>query len=246
MRLIPAIDIRGGHAVRLVQGDYDRELPFDADPLDAAHRWVEEGASWLHVVDLDGAREGAPVNLEHVERIATETGALVELGGGLRDADAVGRALGAGAQRVVIGTAALTSPELVEALVATHGPERVAVSIDVRAGEVAHSGWRERSSASPVSLVREMSDRAVRSFVYTPVEVDGMLEGPSLEGLRALAEAVADAGAELIYSGGVGSTKDLAELGALKVPGLSAVIVGRALYEERFTVNEGQAALDAG
>ncbi len=244
MRLIPAIDIRGGHAVRLVQGDYDRELRFDADPLDAAHRWVEEGASWLHVVDLDGAREGAPVNLEHVERIATETGALVELGGGLRDADAVERVLGAGAQRVVIGTAALTSPELVEALVATHGPERVAVSIDVRAGEVAHSGWRERSSASPAGLVREMSDRGVRSFVYTPVEADGMLEGPALDGLHELPAAM-EKDAETIYAGGIGTTAHLEQLAALDLEGLAGVIVGRALYEGKFTVPEGQAALDS-
>lgn len=246
MILIPAIDIRDGHAVRLVQGDYERELSFDSDPLDAARRWSAAGARWLHVVDLDGAREGSPANLHHVERIVKATRLPVEVGGGMRDSVAVERAIDAGVERVVVGTAALTNPELVNALVAVHGPERIIVGVDVRDGAVTHSGWRERSGASPADLAREMTERGVRGFIYTPVEVDGMLEGPSLEGLRELAEAVADAGAELIYSGGVGSTEDLAELGALKLPGLSAVIVGRALYEGRFTVNEGQAALDAG
>jgi phosphoribosylformimino-5-aminoimidazole carboxamide ribotide isomerase len=242
--LIPAIDIRGGHAVRLVQGDYERELEFDADPIDAARRWVDGGARWLHVVDLDGAREGAPANLHHVERIVKEAKTPVELGGGLRDSVAVEAAIDAGVDRVVLGTAAMTNPELVNALIEAHGPERVMVSIDARGGEVAHSGWRESGGTSPAELAREMIDRGVRGFVYTPIEADGMLAGPSLEGLRDLADAVADAHAELIYSGGIGSTEDLAQLAELRLPGLGGVIVGRALYEQRFTIAEGQAALD--
>ena len=122
MILIPAIDIRDGHAVRLVQGDYEREMEFDADPVDSARRWVEGGARWLHVVDLDGAREGQPRNLHHVERIANAVRVPIELGGGLRDSVAVERAIDAGAERVVVGTAAMTNPELVNALVEAHGP----------------------------------------------------------------------------------------------------------------------------
>lgn len=246
MILIPAIDIRGGHAVRLVQGDYDRELEFDADPVTAAQRWSAAGARWLHIVDLDGAREGSPVNLHHVERIIKRTHLPVEVGGGMRDSVAVERAIDAGADRVVIGTAALTNPELVSALVAVHGSERVMVAIDVRDGAVTHSGWRERSGASPADLAREMAERGVRGFIYTPVETDGMLEGPSLDGLVAVGETLADSNVELIYSGGIGSTEDLTELGGLGLPGLSGVIVGRALYEGRFTVSQGQDALDAG
>jgi phosphoribosylformimino-5-aminoimidazole carboxamide ribotide isomerase len=244
--LIPAIDIRGGRAVRLVQGDYDRELEFDSDPLDAARRWVEGGARWLHVVDLDGARDGAPANLHHVERIAKSVRVPIELGGGLRDSVAVEAAIGAGVERVVLGTAALTNPELVNALIEAHGSERVLVAIDARSGEATHSGWLKRGGASPAELAREMVARGVRGFIYTPIEADGMLTGPEPEGLRDLADTAAEANAELIYSGGIGSTDDLAELAGLGLPGLSGVIVGRALYEGRFTVAEGQAALDQG
>jgi phosphoribosylformimino-5-aminoimidazole carboxamide ribotide isomerase len=242
--LIPAIDIRGGRAVRLVQGDYERELDFDTDPVEAARRWVAAGARWLHVVDLDGAREGSPQNLSCVERIVQAVSVPVELGGGLRDSVAVGAAIDAGVDRVVLGTAALTNPELVNALIEVHGSERVMVSVDARDGEVAHSGWRERGGTSPADLGREMTGRGVRGFVYTPIEVDGMLSGPSLAGFRELAEAVVEDGAEIVYSGGIGSTEDLAELARQQLPGLGGAIVGRALYEGRFTVAEGQAALD--
>jgi phosphoribosylformimino-5-aminoimidazole carboxamide ribotide isomerase len=242
--LVPAIDIRGGRTVRLVQGDYERELEFDADPVDAARRWVDGGARWLHVVELDGAREGRPVNLHHVERIAGSVRVPVELGGGLRDSVAVEEAIDAGAERVVVGTAALTNPELVNALIEAHGPERVMVSIDARKGAVAYEGWLEEGEASPAQVAAEMLTRGVRGFVYTPIEADGMLEGPRLEGLGEIADALSGESAELVYSGGVGSTDDLAEIARLDVPGLGGVIVGRALYEGRFTVAEGQAALD--
>lgn len=244
MILIPAIDIRGGRAVRLVQGDYERELEFDADPVDAARRWVDAGARWLHVVDLDGARGGRPANLHHVERIAGSVRVPVELGGGLRDSVAVEQAIDAGAERVVLGTAALTNPELVNALVEAHGPERVMVSIDARQGSVAYGGWLQERESSPADLAAEMVARGVRGFVYTPIEADGTLEGPRLDGLRELAEAVSGESAELVYSGGIGSTDDLAEIARLDVPGLGGVIVGRALYEARFSIAEGQAALD--
>ncbi len=246
MILIPAIDIRGGRAVRLVQGDYDRELEFDADPLDAARRWVDGGARWLHVVDLDGARDGRLANLHHVERIAKEAKIPIELGGGLRDSVAVEEAIDAGVSRVILGTAALTNPELVNALIEAHGPERVMVSIDSRGGEATHSGWTATGGASPAELAKAMIERGVRGFIYTPIEADGMLEGPVLDGLEALAAETAEANAELIYSGGIGTADDLSELAALRMAGLSGVIVGRALYEGRFTVAEGQAALDQG
>jgi phosphoribosylformimino-5-aminoimidazole carboxamide ribotide isomerase len=242
--LIPAIDIRGGRAVRLVQGDYGRELEFDADPLDAAKRWADGGARRLHVVDLDGARDGAAANLHHVERIAKEARVPIELGGGLRDSVAVEAAIDAGVDRVVLGTAALTNPELVSALVEAHGPERVFVSIDARGGEATHSGWTEGGGTSPAELADAMVGRGVRGFVYTPIEADGMLAGPAVDGLSEIAGVASEADAELIYSGGIGSTEDLGELASLGLAGLTGVIVGRALYEGRFTVAEGQAALD--
>jgi phosphoribosylformimino-5-aminoimidazole carboxamide ribotide isomerase len=240
--LYPAIDIRGGRAVRLERGDYARETVYDADPVDAARRWVDQGARALHVVDLDGARFGHPENLEHVERIAAEVEIEIQVGGGLRDADAVESALSAGARRVVLGTAALAEPGLVTALVAEHG-ERVVVGVDARGGRVAVEGWERQTGATPADLIAEFGGRGVRCFVFTPVEVDGTMQGPGLEGLRSAAGAATAAGARLIYSGGVGSLDDLRTIGALGLEGLAGVIVGRALYEGRFTVAEGEAAL---
>ena len=240
MILYPAIDILDGHAVRLLRGDYEQETVYDADPLDAARRWAEDGARFVHVVDLDGAREGRPVNLEHVRRIATALTVPVQLGGGLRDARSVAAALEAGAARVVLGTAAVARPELVAALVEDHG-DRIVASVDARGGRVSVAGWTEMTGAEPPSIVQDLSGRGVERFVFTPVEVDGTMQGPGIEELRAVSAATT---AELIYSGGVGGLDDLAALRDLRLPNLDGVIVGRALYEGRFTVAEGQAALD--
>ena len=243
MILYPAIDIRDGRAVRLLQGDYARETAYDDDPLDAARRWLGQGARALHVVDLDGAREGEPRNLEHVGRIAAEADVPVQVGGGLRDAEAVAAAIDAGADRVVLGTAALVEPELVAALADEHG-ERIVVGVDARRGHVAVEGWERETGAAPAQTVTDLAARGVRKFVFTPVEVDGTLGGPAVEELAEVAGAAADAGAGLIYSGGVGSVDDLRALRELSLDSLGGVIVGRALYEGRFTVAEGQAALD--
>jgi phosphoribosylformimino-5-aminoimidazole carboxamide ribotide isomerase len=242
--LYPAIDIRRGRAVRLVQGDYDRETKFDADPVDAASRWVDQGARALHVVDLDGARAGQPQNLEIVEAIVDAAGVPVQFGGGLRSADAVDRALGVGAERVILGTAAVSDADLVESLVGEHGGSRIVVAADSRAGTVAVEGWERSSEISTPDLIRDLGARGVGAFVFTPVDVDGTLAGPSIEELRDAAAAAGAEGAGLVYSGGVGTLDDLRALAALGLAELEGVIVGRALYERRFAVGEGQAALD--
>jgi phosphoribosylformimino-5-aminoimidazole carboxamide ribotide isomerase len=239
MILYPAVDIRGGRAVRLLRGDYNQEIEYDADPVDAARRWADQGARYLHVVDLDGAREGRPVNLDHVRRIAATVDVPVQLGGGLRGPDAIADALAAGASRVTIGTTAHSDPGLVGELAAEHG-DRIVVSVDARRGKVAVSGWTERTETAPADLLRALAGLGVARFVYTPVDVDGTLAGPALEDLRAAGEATE---AELIYSGGIGSLDDLRALAGLGLSGLGGVIVGRALYEGRFTVAEGQRAL---
>ena len=228
--LYPAIDIRGGAAVRLVQGDYDRETAFDADPLDAAMRWVEQGARALHVVDLDGAREGAPVNIEHVGRICDAVEVPVQVGGGLREAGDVEAVLAAGAARAVLGTAALSDPALVEALAAEHGG-RIVVSADARGGNVAVQGWERDTGAAVAPVIADLARRGIGRFVFTPVEVDGTLEGPGLDELRTVAAAASEAGAELIYSGGIGTVEHLRALAAEALPAVIGVIVGRALYE---------------
>ena len=239
MILYPAIDILDGHAVRLVQGDFERRTEYAADPLDAARAWASAGAQRLHVVDLDGARTGAPVNLGHVERIVGETGLPVQLGGGLRSRAAIAAAFAAGVRRVVLGTAAFADNGLLAYAVAEHG-ERVVVSVDVRGGMVSTAGWTQTGSLAAVAAVRELGERGVRSFVYTDVDRDGMLEGPDLAGVAAVAQALEG---ELLYSGGIGSLSDLEALVALRSPRLAGVIAGKALYEQRFSVAEAEAAL---
>jgi phosphoribosylformimino-5-aminoimidazole carboxamide ribotide isomerase len=237
--LYPAIDIRDGRTVRLVQGDYERETAYDDDPVVAARRWAGEGARWLHVVDLDGARSGEPQNLEHVRRIVAAVDIPIQLGGGLRDSGKVEDAISTGVERVVLGTAAVRDPELAEAIAAAHG-DRVVVSVDARGGKVAAEGWTERSELTPEEVVAALSARGIARFVYTPVDVDGLMEGPDLDSLRTLAQST---DAELIYSGGVGSLDDLRAIAELELENLDGVIVGRALYEGRFTVSDGQEAL---
>lgn len=239
MILYPAIDIRDGRAVRLMQGDYERETAYDDDPLDAARRWVDGGAEWLHVVDLDGARSGSSANLEHVRRIAAEVEAPVQLGGGLRTPEAVNAALDAGAERVVIGTTALRDPAFLNAMLDQHG-QRIVVGVDARGGKAATEGWIETSEEPAPALIRGLADRGVSRIVFTPIEVDGTMDGPPLTDLEAIA---GDLDTELIYSGGVGSLDHLRALAELGLPALGGAIVGRALYERRFQVAEAIEAL---
>jgi phosphoribosylformimino-5-aminoimidazole carboxamide ribotide isomerase len=238
--LYPAIDIRGGRAVRLIQGDYARETAYEDDPVVAARRWADGGARWLHIVDLDGAKAGEPVNLDHMRRIVAAVDVPVQLGGGLRDSKKVENAISAGAERVVLGTAAVRDPELAGAIAAAHG-DRVVVSVDSRSGKVAAEGWTESSDLETAEVVATLTGRGVRRFVFTPVEVDGLMEGPDLDSLREVAEAT---DGEVIYSGGVGSLDHLRDLAGLGLGNLGGVIVGRALYEGRFSVAEAQSILE--
>jgi phosphoribosylformimino-5-aminoimidazole carboxamide ribotide isomerase len=239
--LLPAIDIRDGHAVRLEQGHFDKETVYDADPLDAARKWVEAGASQLHVVDLDGARHGEPRNLEHLQRITDELDVPVQYGGGLRSIVSAREALAAGAARIVLGTAAYTDLEFLESALEAWGV-RVVVAIDVRGGHVSVSGWTKTTQMLATDVIRRMQSRGVRSFVYTNVDRDGMLEGPDLDDVRRVGAAVRG---RFLYSGGIGSLADLEALRDLRLVNLAGVISGKALYEGRFGVAEGQAALES-
>ena len=241
MILLPAIDIRGGHAVRLEQGAFDSEKVYDADPLDAARRWVEAGARALHVVDLDGARSGEPANVEHVGRICSQVTVPVQVGGGLRTIDAVRQTIESGATRVVLGTAAFRDVDLLDAALAEYG-DRVIVSVDARDGRLAASGWTEQTDIPVEPVIAHLGARGVHRFVYSSIERDGMLKGPDLEGVTAVAAAVRGT---FIYSGGVASLDDLRSLMDLRQVNLGGVIVGKALYEQLFTVGEGQSLLDA-
>ncbi len=240
MKLYPAIDMLGGKAVRLVKGDFDARKVYDEDPLSAASGWVEAGARALHVVDLDGARDGSPVNLDHLRRIAGELDVPVQFGGGLRSLGAISDALQAGAERVILGTAAFTDPQLLERSLA-RWPGQVLVSVDVRGGRVATAGWTETTDLTAEDVVARLWEQGATELVYTNVDRDGMLEGPDLEEVSLLARAVPGS---FVYSGGIGELADLEGLAALHASSLSGVIVGKALYERRFTVGEALAVLD--
>jgi phosphoribosylformimino-5-aminoimidazole carboxamide ribotide isomerase len=242
MILLPAVDIRDGNAVRLRKGHFDEETVYADDPLEAARSFVEAGARFLHVVDLDGAREGEPVNLEHVQRITTELEVPVELGGGLRSIASIRRALGAGASRVVLGTAAFTDPDLLDEALSAF-TSRILVGVDVRGGMVSVAGWTRETQVRGEDAIRRMQQRGATRFVYTNVDRDGMLEGPDLDEVKHVSEAVRG---RFLYSGGIGSIEDLRALRSLRLLNLAGVISGKALYERRFGVREGQEALAGG
>lgn len=240
MILYPAIDILDGRAVRLTKGDFDARKVYGEDPLEAARAWVDDGADHLHVVDLDGARHGQPRNLENLRRIAGELGVPVQYGGGLRTIEAVQHALQAGAQRAIVGTAAFTDPHLLDDALA-RWPGRIVVSVDVRGGEVATAGWTETTGRAPAQVIAELAQRGAHDLVYTDVDRDGMLEGPDLASFGELVRGAGES--RLIYSGGIGWLRDLEALASLPAGAPAGVIVGKALYERRFTVAQALAAL---
>ncbi|HTU14231.1 MAG TPA: 1-(5-phosphoribosyl)-5-[(5-phosphoribosylamino)methylideneamino]imidazole-4-carboxamide isomerase [Solirubrobacterales bacterium] len=243
MILYPAIDILDGKAVRLQQGEYDQETFYDDDPVDAAKRWADGGAEYIHVVDLDGAREGDIENLATIERITAAVDCPIEVGGGLRGTEAVGLILEAGAARVVVGTAALRDPEFLAEIISTHGPSKVVVSVDARGGKVSLAGWTESSGVDVADAVADLSGRGVERFLFTPIEVDGMMTGPNMAELARVAAAT---DANVIASGGVGNLEHLRALAADAPANVEGVIVGKALYEGKFTVPEAIAALNEG
>jgi phosphoribosylformimino-5-aminoimidazole carboxamide ribotide isomerase len=231
MILYPAIDIRGGRCVRLIEGDFDRETTYDTDPSSAARRWVEAGASWLHVVDLDGAVEGRPVNREAVGRIRASVDVPIQLGGGLRHLTDLEDALDAGIDRVNLGTVALRDPELVISAVARWG-DRIAVALDARDGRLATDGWLGQTDSSAVEVAGRLARQGVLHFISTDIRRDGTLSGPNLEALSELVEKI---DADVIASGGIASLQDLE---AVAATGATGAIIGRALYDGRVDLAE--------
>lgn len=239
MILYPAIDILEGQAVRLVRGDFDDSTVYRDSPLEAARSWVEAGARFLHIVDLDGAREGSPKSLEHLAAISEELDVPIQWGGGLRSPDAVRDALRAGAERVILGTAAIDDTDFLDSVLGTHR-DRLMVAIDTRGGKVATKGWQTTTSVDAADAITRLQHRGVRRFVYTNADRDGLLEGPDLDEVRRIADAVRG---RWIYSGGIGNVEHLRQLAQLRLVNLGGVITGKALYEKRMTIAEGQAAL---
>ncbi len=234
MILYPAIDIRGGRCVRLIEGDFNRETAYDSNPSAAARRWVEAGAEWLHIVDLDGAVEGRPINREAVAQIRASVDVSIQLGGGLRQLTDLEDAFATGVDRAILGTVALRDPELVISAVARWG-DRIAVALDARDGRLATDGWLGQTDTSAVEVAQRLALRRVRHFIYTDIRRDGTLSGPNLEGLSELVEKV---DADVIASGGIASLDDIT---AAANVGATGAIIGRALYDGRVDLAEALA-----
>jgi len=231
MLVVPAVDIRGGKAVRLVQGDYDRETVFDSDPAGAARRWADAGAELLHVVDLDGAREGRPMNLEAVLRIRGAVDLQMELGGGVRDEETVARVIDASIDRVIVGTRALESPEWAISTARRH-PGRIVAGIDAVDGKVRTKGWLEATDVDAVDLAKQLDDPELAGIIVTDISRDGMSIGPNAAFTKSVQDAV---GVPVFASGGVSSLDDIRRLAAA---GIAGVIVGKALYDGRIDLAE--------
>ena len=229
MEIIPAIDLRNGAVVRLLQGDYDRQTTFDDDPVRVAMQFAADAAPRIHLVDLDGAREGRRTQAAEVRAIAAAVGVPVQLGGGLRSADDISSALADGVDRIVFGTAAVEEPALVEQALANHGAERVIVGIDAREGMVSVSGWTAGSEVAATELLSRMADAGVRRFVYTDITRDGTLTSPNFPAVEEMAARAASAssGVSIIASGGIAEIGHLRTLANLGVEG---AIVGSAIY----------------
>ncbi|HEU5369522.1 MAG TPA: 1-(5-phosphoribosyl)-5-[(5-phosphoribosylamino)methylideneamino]imidazole-4-carboxamide isomerase [Ktedonobacterales bacterium] len=237
MLIFPAIDLQGGRCVRLTQGDFARAQEFSDDPAAVARRWQSEGACWLHVVDLDGARAGAQQNLEAIKSIRQATSIPMQVGGGLRSPESVAALFDLGIQRAILGTAALKDRDFLCACLARWG-ERIAVGLDARDGLVATDGWLETSTTPALTLAQELADERVARFIYTDIARDGTLGGPNLKSLAQLQQALTQ---PIIASGGVASLADLQALAALRVEG---AIVGRALYTGEVKLAEAIAAAE--
>ena len=223
MIILPAIDIKDGQCVRLYQGDYDQVTTYDVDPVKIAQRWLRSGASWLHIVDLDGAAAGHPVNVESIKSIRAATTLQIELGGGMRRLTDIEHMLELGIDRVILGTVALTDRALLMEALARWG-ERIVVGLDARSGSIAISGWRETSLVRVTSLASELYADGVQRFIYTDIARDGALKGPNIEELKEIQRMIS---CSLIASGGVSSMDDLVSLARL---GIEGAIVGKALY----------------
>ncbi|RKD21806.1 1-(5-phosphoribosyl)-5-[(5-phosphoribosylamino)methylideneamino]imidazole-4-carboxamide isomerase [Ammoniphilus oxalaticus] len=231
--IYPAIDIRGGKCVRLFQGDYDQETVYGDSPVDMAKQWEQQGAAWIHVVDLDGAKAGAPVNDEAILEMARTVNVPIQVGGGIRTMEHARKYLDGGVARVILGTSAIQDRPFAEEALATFGGSKIVIGIDAREGYVATHGWLETSEVKADTLARELAKKGAEVFIYTDIARDGTLEGPNIKGNLELAR---EANVTVIASGGVSKMEDLKQLAPHAADGISGVIVGKALYMDRFTL----------
>lgn len=239
--LYPAIDLRGGRCVRLLQGDYARETVYGADPAAMAERWEREGAEWLHIVDLDAARTGDPVNMDAIEAIVRTVTIPVQVGGGIRDRARVDHLLTIGVRRIIFGSAAIENAVLVKECLRDFG-ERIAIGIDAKNGYVATHGWLKTSEVKAEVLAQQLAEQGAETFIFTDIARDGTLSGPNIEAIRRFAAA---SGKQVIASGGVGNLDHLLHLAEHQADGVSGAIVGRALYTGDVDLKEALAAVQS-
>ncbi len=233
MLIIPAIDIRHGRCVRLLQGDPDRETVYSDDPLGIARGFQRDGARLIHIVDLDGAFEGKPVNRELIAKIASAVDIPVEIGGGIRDKETITYYLNAGISRIIVGTVLLDPAS--EGMIATF-KENIIAGIDARDSRVSTHGWKTTSDAMAIDLIKDLSAKGIDEFIYTDISTDGMLTGPNVNAIRSILDCVP--GIKIVASGGVSKKDDLRSLADLKSPGLVGCIVGKAIYDGRLSLKE--------
>ncbi|MEW6623928.1 MAG: 1-(5-phosphoribosyl)-5-[(5-phosphoribosylamino)methylideneamino]imidazole-4-carboxamide isomerase [Bacillota bacterium] len=241
MLLLPAIDIREGYCVRLYQGDLDAATVFSEDPVEVALKWQGMGAKMLHVVDLDGAFSGSPKNLDVVKEIVSSLKIPVQFGGGVRSLDIIDELMSIGISRVVIGTAAISNPDLVREALLKYGNEAILIGIDSKYGKVAVEGWETLVEKSAVDLALEMKNLGIKTIVYTDIRRDGTLQGVNLDGLKDFTEA---ARIKVIASGGVANIEDLKKVKALESLGVEGLIIGKALYTGDIDLSEGLRILE--
>ncbi|WP_400243258.1 1-(5-phosphoribosyl)-5-[(5-phosphoribosylamino)methylideneamino]imidazole-4-carboxamide isomerase [Niallia sp. JL1B1071] len=232
--LYPAIDMRGGKCVRLLQGDYDKETIYGDSPFDMAKSFVEQGAKWIHMVDLDGAKDGMRVNDQYVIDAAKKLGVQVQIGGGIRQEEDIVHYLENGVTRVIIGSIAVSNPDFAMEMIRKYG-KGIAIGIDAKNGFVATHGWLSTSEVKAVELGKRFAEAGAETFIFTDIATDGMLSGPNVEAIEEMAMVTKK---EVIASGGVSSIQDLKRLKEIHFKGVGGAIIGKALYEGRFTLEE--------
>ncbi|WP_374723280.1 1-(5-phosphoribosyl)-5-[(5-phosphoribosylamino)methylideneamino]imidazole-4-carboxamide isomerase [Calidifontibacillus erzurumensis] len=232
--IYPAIDMRGGKCVRLLQGDYNKETVYADSPFEVAKSFADEGATWIHMVDLDGAKAGQRVNHEHVLQVVQNLNVNVQIGGGIRTENDVAFYLNNGVSRVILGSAAISNPEFVKKMLQTYG-EKIAIGIDAKDGYVATEGWLNTSNVEATELGKTLAEAGAEVFIFTDIATDGMLSGPNIKAVVEMAEAT---GKQVIASGGVSKLDDLVQLKKYSASGVAGAIVGKALYTKQFTVRE--------
>jgi phosphoribosylformimino-5-aminoimidazole carboxamide ribotide isomerase len=241
MKIIPAIDIQNGNCVRLKQGDFTKETIFHSSPIDMAQKWVDEGAERLHIVDLDGARLGSPINMAVISKICDKFPSIpVQIGGGIRDLETAEKYLSAGASFIIVGTKAVEDPNFIKILCSKF-PKKVIVGIDAKNGEVATEGWLSISDKNAIDFAKIFENLGVAEIVYTDIEKDGMMKGLNIQATLDLAKNVK---IPIIASGGVSCIEDIYKIGAYTKSGISGIIIGRALYEKKFNIEEAKKVFD--